>query len=146
MAKPDDLPPQVDLFTVLTALGSGLHADLSPISVGAQHVLANALVIAAGQDGWACATETAASLLTAVQAARRSLAAPMALVPVEVADPEVLVELGIDPQGPADLDGLLAAGLACEVTAGLVLLASPGGLHRRRDNVRSVNVPLPEVN
>lgn len=143
MVDRQDVPPDVDLFTVLCALGSGLHADATPISVGAQHILANALLVAAEQEGWSCAGPGPAELLDAVTAARRRLAAPMAVVPVDVADLAVLVELGVDPEGPTDLPGLIAAGLAVEVITGLVLLARAAGRSARRDGVRSVRIPLP---
>ncbi len=146
MGGPQDVPPDVDLFTVLCALGSGLHADATVISLGAQHVLANALLIAAAEEGWNCAGPTPGELLEAITAARAQLTAPMALVPVDVADAGVLVELGVDPQGPTDVPGLLAAGLAREVVPGLVLLATPGDRATRRDGVRSVRIPLPGQN
>ena len=43
---------EVDLFTVLTALGSGLHADLTPISEGGQYALANAPAYAHPRFVW----------------------------------------------------------------------------------------------
>ncbi len=134
---------ELDLFTVLTALGSGLHSDLSPISEGGQYALANALVLAAGEEGWAMAKFDAAKVHEAVVKTRPKLAAPMAVVPVEIADAEVLTELGVDPEGPDDLDGLLAAGTAVKVLPGLVLLAFTGKGTRRRDGVSSVTVNLP---
>lgn len=137
---------ELDLFTVLTALGSGLHADLSPISDGGQFALANALVRAAGEEGWAIAGSDPAAVHAAVKKARPKLAAPLALVPSEIADAEVLVELGIDPEGPSDLSDLLAAGSAVEVLPGLVLLAYTGKGTRRRDGVTSVSVKLPGKN
>ncbi|HEY2832691.1 MAG TPA: hypothetical protein VGJ14_09720 [Sporichthyaceae bacterium] len=133
---------EVDLFTVLTALGSGLHRDLTPISEGGQYALANALVLAAGEEGWSFAEVPTRKLYDAVLAARRTLTSPLALVPADVADPEVLVELGVDPQGPTDIPGLLKAKAAVQVVPGLVLLARTGG-SRRRDGTRSVTIPLP---
>jgi hypothetical protein len=134
---------EVDLFTVLTALGSGLHRDLSPISEGGQYALANALVLAAGEEGWSFAHTPVRKLYDAVLAARKKLAAPMALVPVEVAEPEVLLELGVDPQGPTDVPALLQAKAAVAVVPGLVLLAHIGKGSRRRDGTRSVTIALP---
>ncbi|MGQ0846007.1 MAG: hypothetical protein ACT4QF_17930 [Sporichthyaceae bacterium] len=134
---------ELDLFTVLTALGSGLHADLSPISDEGQYALANALVLAAGEEGWAIAGSDVAAVHRAVKASRVKLAAPLALIPVEIATEEVLVELGIDAEGPTDLDELLATGSAVEVLPGLALLAYTGKGTRRRDGVRSVSVKLP---
>lgn len=141
--KPQTDPVELDLFTVLTALGSGLHADLTPISVEGQYALANALVLASGEENWGFETLPVAEVLSAVQTARRAFPSPMALVPTGVAEPEVLLELGIDPDGPDNLDGLMAEGMAREVVPGLVLLATPGGSHRRRDGTRSVQVKLP---
>lgn len=143
MPGAEDIPPDVDLFTVLCALGSGLHADATPISPGAQHILANALLVAAAEECWSCAGGGPAQLLAAVVTARGRVAAPMALVPLDVADEGVLTELGVDPAGPTDVPGLIAAGLATEVVTGLVLLARPAGRPARRDGVRSVRIPLP---
>jgi hypothetical protein len=134
---------EVDLFTVLTALGSGLHADLTPISEGGQYALANALALTAGEEGWRFADTPTRKLYDAVLAARRKLAAPMALVPTDVAEPEVLLELGVDPQGPTDIPGLLKAKAAVQVVPGLVLLAHAGKGSRRRDGTRSVPIALP---
>ncbi|MGQ0463844.1 MAG: hypothetical protein ACT4QG_00845 [Sporichthyaceae bacterium] len=145
MAKTPQNPDNVelDLFTVLTALGSGLHADLSPISEGGQFALANALILAAAEEGWAIAGTDTAAVLAAVTKARTKLAAPLALVPTEIADEEVLVELGVDPEGPTDLADLLKAGTAVQVLPGLALLAYTGKGTRRRDGVTSVSVKLP---
>jgi hypothetical protein len=85
-------------------------------------------------------------LYEAVRSSRRQLASPMALVPADVAEPDVLVELGVDPQGPTDLAGLIAAGLAVEVIPGLALLAYAGHGSRRRDGTRSVTITLPRKN
>lgn len=142
--NPDNV--ELDLFTVLTALGSGLHSDLSPISDGGQFTLANALILAAGEEGWAIAGSDTAAVLAAVTKARTKLAAPLALVPTEIADEEVLVELGIDPEGPTGLSELLAAGSAVQVLPGLALLAYTGKGTRRRDGVTSVTVKLPGKN
>ncbi len=142
---PDPQEPErdeVDLFTVLTALGSGLHRDLTPISEGGQYALANALVLAAGEEGWGFKDIPTRTLYEAVLAARRTLTAPLALVPTDVADAEVLVELGVDPDGPTDVAGLLAAKAAVPVVPGLVLLARTAGA-RRPDGTRSVPIPLP---
>ena len=79
----------------------------------------------------------------AVLKARPKLAAPMAVVPVEIADAEVLAELGVDPEGPDDIDGLLKARAAVKVLPGLVLLNYTGAGPRRRDGVQSVSVKLP---
>ena len=49
---------EVDLFTVLTALGSGLHADLTPISEGGQYALANALALTDAEMTSALTNET----------------------------------------------------------------------------------------
>lgn len=142
-AGAQDGPPDVDLYTVLCALGSGQHADATPISLGAQHILANALLVAAAEEGWSCAGGDPAQLLDAVVSARGRLSVPMALVPADVADEAVLTELGVDPAGPMDLPTLIAAGLATEAVTGLVLLARPAGRPVRRDGVRSVRIPLP---
>jgi hypothetical protein len=99
-------------------------------------------VLAAGEEGWAFAELPTRALYDAVLAARRTLATPMALVPTDVADADVLVGLGVDPAGPTDLAGLLAAGAAVPVVPGLVLLARTGG-SARRDGTRSVSIPLP---
>jgi hypothetical protein len=133
---------EVDLFTVLTALGSGLHRDRTPISEGGQYALANALVLAAGEEGWSFADVPTRKLYDAVLAARRTLSSPMALVPTAVAAADVLVELGVDPAGPTDIAGLLAAKGAVQVVPGLVLLARTVG-SRRPDGTRSVTIPLP---
>lgn len=137
---------ELDLYTVLTALGSGMHADLSPISEGGQFALANALILAAGEEGWAIGGSDTAAVLAAVTKARTKLAAPLALVPTEIADEEVLVQLGMDPEGPSDLSQLLAAGSAVQVLPGLALLAYTGKGTRRRDGVTSVTVKLPGKN
>lgn len=139
-------PVELDLFTVLTALGSGLHSDLSPISNEGQYALANALVLAAAEEGWAIAGTDVAAVHEAVKRARPKLAAPMAVVPIEIAEEEVLVELGVDAEGPTDLEGLLASGTAIEVLPGLVMIAFTGKGTRRRDGVRSVSVKLPGKN
>jgi len=137
---------EVDLFTVLTALGSGLHRDLAPISDEGQWALANALAKdAVGQD-WSFAGATTQDVYDAVRESRRSLASPMALVPVDIADADVLIELGVDPEGPTDLDSLIAAGSAVMVIPGLALLAYTGKGSRRRDGTRSVTIPLPGKN
>jgi hypothetical protein len=68
----------------------------------------------------------------------------MALVPTDVADADVLLELGVDPGGPTDIPGLLKAKAAVQVVPGLVLLAHAGGPgSRRRDGTRSVTIALP---
>lgn len=134
---------ELDLFTVLTSLGSGLHADLSPISNEGQYALANALVLAGGEEGWAIAESDTAAVHEAVKMARTKLAAPLAVIPAEIAESKVLVELGVDPDGPDNLDELLAQGNAVEVLPGLMLLAYTGKGTRRRDGVRSVSVALP---
>lgn len=134
---------ELDLFTVLTALGSGLHNDLTPISEGGQYALANALVVAGGEEGWALATSDTKTVYEAVLKARPKLSAPMAVIPVEIADPEVLVELGVDPEGPDNLDDLIKAKTAVKVLPGLVMLNYTGTGSRRRDGVQSVSVKLP---
>jgi hypothetical protein len=134
---------ELDLFTVLTGLGSGLHGDLTPVSDEGQYALANALVQDATAQGWSFAGTTTQGLYDAVRSSRRRLASPMALVPVDIADPEILCELGVDPNGPTELDALIAAGSAVTVMAGLALLASTGAESRRRDGTRSVRIPLP---
>jgi hypothetical protein len=134
---------ELDLYTVLTALGSGLHRDSTPISDEAQWTLANALARDAVTQQWGFAGVTTRALYDAVRASRRRVGAPMALVPTEVAEPDVLVELGVDPAGPTDLPGLIAAGIAVEVIPGLVLLSYAGHGSRRRDGTRSVTIELP---
>jgi hypothetical protein len=133
----------LDLFTVLTALGSGLHRDLTPISDQAQYTLANALAEDAVRQRWAFAGISTQDLYDAVRRSRRELASPMALVPVAVAEPDVLVELGVDAAGPTTVVGLIEAGAAVEVVPGLLLLAYTGRGSRRRDGTRSVTIALP---
>jgi hypothetical protein len=134
---------ELDLFTVLTALGSGLHRDLTPVSDEGQFTLANALAKDAEGQGWSFAGATNREVYDSVRASRRVLASPMALVPLEIAEADVLIELGVDPQGPTDVDSLIAAGSAVVVIPGLVLLGHTGKGSRRRDGTRSVTIPLP---
>jgi hypothetical protein len=134
---------ELDLFTVLTALGSGLHRDLTPISDEGQYTLANALAQDAATQRWAFAGISTRDLYDAVRRSRTELASPMALVPVAVAEPDVLVELGVDAAGPTTVLGLIETGAAIEVVPGLLLLAYTGRGSRRRDGTRSVTIALP---
>ncbi len=138
-----DGPEELDLFTVLTALGGATHADSTPISQEGLYALANALLVLAAEEKWAFAGTATLVLHQAITAARAVSNAPMALVPVDVADPEVLVELGADPSGPTNVADLVTAGLAVPVVPGLVLLSAPGGTGARRSGTRSVTVRLP---
>jgi hypothetical protein len=133
----------LDLFTVLTALGSGLHSDMTPVSDEGQYALANALVKDAATQGWSFAGTAVSDLYDSVRAARRRLASPMALIPVDIADTDSLLELGIDAGGPTELEALIASGLAVTVVPGLVLLAFTGPGSRRRSGTRSVTLALP---
>jgi hypothetical protein len=141
-AHASDGAPELDLFTVLTALGTATHADSTPISQEALYALANALLVLAAEERWEFAGMATLVLHQAIGGARAASNAPMALVPAAVADPEVLVELGADP-GTANLDELLEAGLAVQVVPGLVLLSAPAGGTGRRRGARSVSVKLP---
>jgi|GEM_PF-5292376 len=132
---------ELDLFTVLTALGSGLHRDRTPISDEGQYALAKALVRDAAGQGWSFAGTPTHTLYDAVRSARSLVVGPFALIPVEIAQAEILIELGVDPAGPTNLDGLLAAGSAVAVIPGLFLLAARPGLPRSA--TRSVVVKLP---
>ena len=134
---------ELDLYTVLTALGTGRHHDNTPISQEAQYALAAALLRTAEEEGWEFAELTRPQLHEAIQSARTNFASPLALVPSAVAVRDVLLELGTDPAGPSDLDGLIAAGQAVEVVPGLALLAVPPGGARSRSAVRTVSVKLP---
>ncbi len=134
---------ELDLFTVLTALGSGLHRDLTPISDEAQYTLANALAQDAVTQGWLFAGISTQDLYDAVRRSRMQVASPMALVPVAVAEPDVLVELGVNAAGPTTVVGLIESGAAIEVLPGLLLLAYTGRGARRRDGTRSVTIALP---
>ncbi|HEX3828888.1 MAG TPA: hypothetical protein VHV82_16630 [Sporichthyaceae bacterium] len=134
---------ELDLFTVLTALGSGRHRDLTPISDEAQYTLANALAQDAVTQRWPFAGISTQDLYDAVRRSRTEVASPMALVPVAVAEPDVLVELGVDAAGPTTVVGLIESGAAIEVLPGLLLLAYTGLGARRRDGTRSVTIALP---
>lgn len=134
---------ELDLYTVLTALGSGRHHDNQPISQEAQYALAAALLTTAAEEGWEFANVPRPKLHEAIQSARTTFPAPMALVPAAVAVREVLLELGTDPAGPADLPGLIEAGQATEVVPGLALLAVPPSGARSRSAARTVTVKLP---
>jgi hypothetical protein len=134
---------ELDLFTVLTALGSGLHRDRTPISDEGQWTLVKALAQDAAGQEWSFAGVSTQELYDAIRVSRAQFASPMALVPTEVAEPAVLVELGVDPAGPTDLPGLIAAGAVVQVVPGLLLLGDTGKGSRRRDGTRSVRIPLP---
>lgn len=143
-AHASDDNPELDLFTVLTALGTATHADSTPISQEGLYALANALVALANEEHWEFAGTATLVLHQAIASARAAAGAPIALVPIAIADPEVLVELGADPNGSTSLDELVAAGLAVHVMPGLVMLSAPaGGTGRRRSGTRSVTVKLP---
>jgi hypothetical protein len=134
---------ELDLYTVLTALGTGRHSDNQPISQEAQYALAASLLSAAAEEGWEFANVPRMKLYEAILSARTTFGSPMALVPAAVAVREVLLELGTDPAGPADLDGLIAANQATMVVPGLALLAVPPSGARSRSAARSVTVKLP---
>jgi hypothetical protein len=143
-AHASDDTPELDLFTVLTALGTATHADSTPISQEGLYALANALLGLAAQERWEFAGTATLVLHQAIGSARSAANAPIALVPVAIADPEVLIELGADPDGSTSLDELQEAGLAVQVVPGLVMLSAPaGGTGRRRGGTRSVTVRLP---
>ena len=102
-AHASDGAPELDLFTVLTALGTATHADSTPISQEGLYALANALLALAVEEHWEFAGTATLVLHQAIGSARAAAGAPMVVVPVAVADPEVLVELGADPNGPTSL-------------------------------------------